>query len=425
MKQKLVKINYSGLDCSGLYLVLDESYGGNEITNNEIKKIKPPFKVVLRQSVVVDGKKITSKKTFTFKGISLYIAIKERFGAKREALKQEIITKATRTEDMRDPDTITVNQLWDDYYKFRTTSAIQGKRQKKWETKYSVNGKRIGGTAYIMECVYNGLIKSYLGSKPVMQIKKRDIEDLINMLISEKGYSERYVKGVLDILKPMIEWFFDREEIDKRNPAGNVSIQFNNKRDVEVAFQDMQKLYQTMFTYKNEKYRNVFIWLASGRRIGEVLSLHTDNIKGDYYTIIAENNKAKVDMIYKMSNAMKRTIPDNGYVHTSVKNSSLPLSKASVDRHWVNIKKETGLNDLHIHDLRHLLATEMKNSGVPLEIRSWVLGHKVAGMTGRYERDTNEQADVKLKAVDLIILKLLGKVERNLKYNDYLRRISQ
>ena len=426
MAQTLIKINYEGEKCAGLYLV-DDNFGGKEITKAIAPQGRGTFKLVLRQTVLIEGKgKVTAKETFTKQGMTFLKAIQSVI-AEREAMRQRIIDKATGVsklkEDKAKVELTTVNELWEDYYNFRTTSATQGKRQKKWVIKYSVNGKATGGTAYIMQSAYNGLIKPYIGKKPILQIKKKDIEDLINMHINNNGYSPRYVKGVLDILKPMIEWFYDREEIDKRNPVANLSIQFDNKRNVEVSFEDMKKLYATMFNYKNEKYRNVFIWLAAGRRIGEVLSLHTKDIKGYYYTITAENNKAKVDMIYKMSKSMKDTIPENGYVHSAVKDNSKSLSKASVDRHWKNIKKATGLPDLHIHDLRHLLATELKNGGVPLEIRSWVLGHKIAGMTGRYERDTKEQADTKLVAVDFFISKMLGKTDKNMKYYEYLGRI--
>jgi len=422
MAQDLIKINYDGEKCAGLYLV-DENFAGKEITKTLAPQGRGTYKIVLRQTIQIVGKgKVTSKETFVKQGTTFLKAIQSVI-AEREPMKQRIIDKTTgatvKREERAKVEFVTVDELWQEYYHFRTTSATQGKRQKKWIIKYSVNGKPTGGTAYIMKSAYNGLVKPTFGKTAVIQIKKKHIQDLIDKHINN-GYSERYVKGVIDILKPMIEWFFDREEIDKRNPAGNIALHFDNKRNVEVSFEDMQKLYKTMFKYKDKKYRNVFLWLATGRRVNEVLSLHTDNIDGSYFTVTAENNKAAMDMIYKMSDTMKRTVPKSGFVHTGVRDSSKQLSKASVDRHWKNIKRDSGLFELHIHDLRHLITTVLKDGGVPLELRGWVLGHKGSTMTDRYSTQTKAQADMKLDAVDFFIKKMFGKIEKDMMWTDYL-----
>jgi len=421
MAQNLIKINYEGEKCAGLYLV-DEDFGGKEITKGAAPQGRGTFKIVLRQTVQILGKgKVTSKETFVKQGTTFLKAIQAVI-AERELMKQRMVDKVTgasvKHEEAAKIDFITVDQLWQQYYIHRTTSATQGKRQKKWVVKYSVNGKPIGGTGYIMESSYNGLVKPTLGNVPVMQIKKKHVEDLINKLV-KGGYSARYVKGVVDILRPMIEWFFDREEIDKRNPAGNVSLHFDNKRNVIIEFKDVQKLYKAMLTYKDNKYRCVFLWLATGRRVGEVLSQHTDNIKGDYFTVTAANNKAGVDMIYKMSDAMKATAPTIGYIHTSVKDPQVQLAKSSVDRHWKKIKKECALEELHMHDIRHLITTILEDSEVPLELRSKVLGHKINAMASRYRADTEPQADTKLEVVSFFMKKIAGEIPESMKWSEY------
>lgn len=425
MAQKLIKVEYPPLDCRGLYYI-DDNFAGKLITKELAPTGRATYKFVLRQKVSVLGKgQVTKKKTYTIEGQTFYKAIEEVIG-KREAHKKSIIDKVTGVAKQKEDEAIvmlrTIDDVWELYYHHRKTSVVQGKRQKKWKVEYSVKGNPTGGTAYIMQSAYNSLIKPKFGKKIATQVKKKDIEDLINDSVDNRGFSPRYVKNIIDILKPMYEWFYDREEIDKRNPAGNVSVYFDNKRNVEVSFEDMQKLYKTMLTYNNKKYRNVFLWLVTGRRVGEVLSLHTDNIEGDYFTVTSENNKAGVDMIYKMSPAMKKIVPKSSYVHTSVKDSSLQLSKASVDRHWKNIKRDSGLFDLHIHDLRHLITTVLKDSGVPLELRSMVLGHKSSSMTERYNRETKAQADMKLQAVSFFMSKISGSLDIDLKWDEYKKQ---
>ena len=418
MAQTLIKINYEGEKCAGLYLV-DENFGGKEITKVNAPQGRGTFKLVLRQTVLIVGYgKITSKETFTKQGTTFLKAIQSVI-AEREAMKQRIVDNVTGVTAMRDEsfkeqvlkDKLTLDHLWEAYYTYKTTTTRQARKQKKWDTAQ-------GATGYVMNSSYKSLVKDYLGSMLVKDIKKKHIQNHIDYLIDTLGKAQRTAQTVTIMLKPMFDWYFDNEEIDLRNPAQIEWGALNNERNVVVEFEDMQKLYKTMFTYKDMKYRNVFIWLASGRRIGEVLSLHTDNIKGDYFTVTADNNKAGVDMIYKMSDSMKATLPKSGYVHTAVKNSANQLSKESVARHWYNIKKESGLFDLHIHDLRHLINTVLEDSEVPLEIRSKVLGHKGTTITDRYRTDTQAQADTKLKAVNFFLDKVFGRIDVNVLWHE-------
>ena len=126
-------------------------------------------------------------------------------------------------------------------------------------------------------------------------------------------------------------------------------------------------------------------------------------------------------MIYKLSQSMKESIPEDGYVHKSVKDSNNHLTKESVSRHWSNIKKDMDIADLHMHDLRHLINTTLEDSEVPLEIRSKVLGHKGLTITDRYRVDTKAQADTKMMAVNLFIGKMLGKIPKDTKWSEYIK----
>lgn len=419
MAQTLIKINYEGEKCAGLYLV-DEDFGGSVITKSDAPQGRATYKLVLRQTVSILGHgKITSKETFVKQGTTFLKAIQSVI-AEREVMKQRVIDKATGVTAKRDKETqeqilkdkLTLNVLWDDYYQYKTTTTRQPRKQKKWDTKQ-------GTTGYIMKISYNSLVKERLGSMLVKDIKKKHIQEHVDYLIDGLGKAQRTAKTVTIMLKPMFDWHFDKEEIDRRNPAQIEWGALNNERNVLVDFEDMQKLYKLMFTYKDKKYRNVFIWLASGRRISEVLSLHTKFIKDDYFTVIAENNKAGVDMIYKVPSDV--IVPKRGYVHTGVKDSSKYLSKESVARHWHNIKRDSGLFDLRIHDLRHLINTVLEDSAVPLEIRAGVLGHKGGGIiTNRYSSDNKRRADLKAKAVNFFLDKIFGRINADILWNELI-----
>jgi integrase len=55
-----------------------------------------------------------------------------------------------------------------------------------------------------------------------------------------------------------------------------------------------------------------------------------------------------------------------------------------LDRTWQKLLKMTGIEDFHIHDLRHSAATLMVSHGIPLHTVGKVLGHRRARSTERY-----------------------------------------
>jgi len=66
-------------------------------------------------------------------------------------------------------------------------------------------------------------------------------------------------------------------------------------------------------------------------------------------------------------------------------------------RFWEHIKEQTGINDMRIHDFRHLLGFTMVNNGVALEFIGKALGHKKPSTTQKY---SNMKAQMAKETVD-------------------------
>ena len=62
---------------------------------------------------------------------------------------------------------------------------------------------------------------------------------------------------------------------------------------------------------------------------------------------------------------------------------------ASRSRHpdielWYRVRKEAGIEDVRLHDLRHTYASHAVMNGVPVPVVSRMLGHSNVRMTLRY-----------------------------------------
>ena len=64
---------------------------------------------------------------------------------------------------------------------------------------------------------------------------------------------------------------------------------------------------------------------------------------------------------------------------------------------WYRIRREAGIEDVRLHDLRHTHASQAVMSGIPVPVVSRLLGHSNVRMTMRYahlgEREIEEAAE--------------------------------
>ena len=89
-----------------------------------------------------------------------------------------------------------------------------------------------------------------------------------------------------------------------------------------------------------------------------------------------------------------------------------PLHRTTLSHAFAEVAQSLSLEDVRLHDLRHVAATGMAASGVPLEIRQWVM-NQVTGrrqaIGGRY--DQHGYLEEKRRALELWERRLLAIVE--------------
>ncbi len=366
-------------------------------------------KFLIRQTLTIPGiGKKTVKETVTFKGVSYKIALDKARDEKPKS-NDRARAKLLNVDDNDDELAgATVDDIWSEFCNYKENLAPLKKR---WG-KHSVR---------TLKATYNRLVKPHIGSMRALQVKKRDINACVQD-VRARGLSARSEHSVIQVVRPLFEWWIDEHEIDKKNPASRVEVNDPNVRKVALEWSEIEKLYTAMYTYEHETYRQIWVWLSTGRRIGEVLSLRHEHFGIDtpYYTVTALNNKAGVDMMYRCPLGV--TLPlYKGYIFTAKRDRTKPLSMATVNNHWYILRDRVNLPDIGKHDLRHVIATALKDGGVPLEIRGLVLGHSGQSITERYSSaDTTSTADLKAKAVQFFLDKVFNRIDRKMLWHEYV-----
>ncbi len=259
---------------------------------------------------------------------------------------------------------------------------------------------------------YQKHFKDGLGLMCVEKINFIDVQKFCNELI-KRDYKIKTVKNILAKLKVIFKLALKLEIINK-NPCDFIELpKFDNKRyfDYSVA---IQKKFIKAISENKEPNADIFFFLLHGRRKNEVLSLKFSdiNFKTRTYTIPFKINKAKRDMVYKMSDELydrlyKRYIKFKrcGLVDDFVFKNPMTNSKyQDLRKSWRSLLRRNSLPLIRLHDIRHLIGTYSINYlKMPIEQVSFTLGHTNIITTQKYitanVRKSKETIEILLSSV--------------------------
>jgi integrase len=346
-----------------------------QIVNTNITFTKP-YKIQVRASKVLNGKRSINKETMTFdKNKTLLDAIKEatkRYEELMDELNNDIYKK--KSSEVIKPD-MTFESAW---------QLIRNK-----ETK---NGK---DNSTEIQFYNNWLQPIY--TKPLNKIAPNDIRDIANTL-KNANRSDRTQRRTYQVVN------YIYSEINKSttefvliSPASMKGLPpLRNKSNLDLPLEKSKAVAQALRNYPVSPYREVFMWLLHGRRRGEVLSLKWEDINFEdrTYTIREISNKAGINMTYKLSNRLFATLEAlvgikkidkmKGFVFKSSDNKK-PLCEATLRNHWKRVNDDNQFPFTRMHDLRKLLGEYLMNQMLQSDnIVDTVLGHIPSGIASRY-----------------------------------------
>jgi integrase len=146
--------------------------------------------------------------------------------------------------------------------------------------------------------------------------------------------------------------------------------------------------------------------LLTGCRRGEILNLLWEQVDFEHRCLRLPDSKTGAKIVYLNAPALAvlESLPreENPHVIASNRRGS---HVAGIDKVWFRIRRNAGLNDVRLHDLRHSFASVGVIGGLSLPIIGALLGHKDAATTLRYAhlsadpiRAANEMIGAKIAA---------------------------
>ncbi len=147
--------------------------------------------------------------------------------------------------------------------------------------------------------------------------------------------------------------------------------------------------------------------LLTGCRKSEILTLRWRDVDGNTLNLTDAKTGPRRVFLSAPARAVLERQPrsESVYVFPAPRSPKRPLS-----HHlplWRLARKEAGIEDVRLHDLRHTFASRAILQGVPLPVVSRLLGHERPSMTLRYAHVGDRETEAAAECIGVVIAQAL------------------
>ncbi len=190
------------------------------------------------------------------------------------------------------------------------------------------------------------------------------------------------------------------------NPARNVRPNRRRKLTRFLSSEELERLHRTLNRHDREtppgrpqrqQVDIIRLLLLTGCRKSEVVRLRREEVSGDCLHLGDSKTGPRTVFLNEEARAIidRRISDDSAFLFPSPRDSRHPL-RGDLSL-WYTVRREAGIEDVRLHDLRHTYASHAVMQGTPLPVVSRLLGHSQPTMTLRYahmgDRETAAAAE--------------------------------
>ena len=226
------------------------------------------------------------------------------------------------------------------------------------------------------------------GARELADIQRHEVEDWLHGL-SAGGLAPATCNRILAVFKTICSLAAMRGLLPAgQSPcAGVSSFKIHTQRERYLSREEAQRLMRALENSKHPEAFALRLLLLTGARKSEILKARWEHVRLELRLLIVPLSKSGrprhillSDAALDVVRAMPRT-PGNPWLfpgHAPGK----PLSDLYL--FWNRLRRDLGLADVRIHDLRHTFASFLVNAGHSLYETQKMLGHSDPRTTMRY-----------------------------------------
>ena len=245
------------------------------------------------------------------------------------------------------------------------------------------------------------------GSRPLDRIDTARIERWFHEF---SRTAPGYANHGLDLLRRIVNFAIARGHLET-NPARGVRRNPRTPRTRFLSREEIDRLFEVLDRQTRRSGREqadiIRLLLFTGCRKNEIVRLRRSEVDGDRLMLADSKTGPRTVPLNARARAILERQPrgESPFVFPSPCDPSRPRGP-----HlglWYRVRREAGIEDVRLHDLRHTHASHAVMNGVPVPVVSRLLGHSNTRMTLRYahlgDRDIEEAAERVGQAVAAIM----------------------
>ncbi|PXX09501.1 site-specific recombinase XerD [Nitrosomonas ureae] len=257
--------------------------------------------------------------------------------------------------------------------------------------------------------LYRLRIKAVFGHKRLNEITRQQIQ-LFHTALMHEGLAAATCNHHIKLLKHALNLAIDWEML-QTNPASRIPLfHEDNKVENYLEQHELERLLNVLRTDDNRSVCFIAMFLLStAARLNEVLRATWSQI--DQHTrvwrIPASNSKSKRVRAVPLNDSAIEVLSQldtEGKFEYLFINAKTKLPYVTIHKVWERLRKKAGLSHIRLHDIRHLHASLLVNSGRTLYEVQQILGHSSPSVTQRYAhlstkslQEASNSASVKIK----------------------------
>lgn len=256
---------------------------------------------------------------------------------------------------------------------------------------------------------YHGILTKHvlphLGQKPIDQIKRSDVRDLL--LLKKGSLSDSMVRLIKDVISGVCNHAID-DEIIESNPVTGITKRLQLGRDkIEIepfSLDEMVVLLDTAKTSTPEFYPFFLLAFRTGLRLGELLGLEWGDVdfrekfievkrsfKNGLFARPKSGKTRRVDLsgqcieslsVLRKQRVAEALVSGTGKVEETVfHRNGVPVSQNSVRNVFNRMLVKSGIRKKRFHDARHTYASMMLSNGQSPQYVKEQMGHSSISIT--------------------------------------------
>ncbi len=236
------------------------------------------------------------------------------------------------------------------------------------------------------------------GALPLDRIARQDVHEWFDRYsLTAPGGANR----VLDVLRQILNYAVACGYLPS-NPTRGVTRNSRPKRTRFLSRTEVNRLHAALDAHQGrgsgrQQADIIRLLLLTGCRKGELVGLRWSEVDGHALHLTDSKTGPRVVYLGTRAGGILARQPRTGSQFVFPRLDDPSLTRSSELSLWRKVRREAGIEDARLHDLRHTFASHAVMRSVPLPVVSRLLGHTQARMTLRYahisDRDTEAAAE--------------------------------